>query len=105
MLHFQSSSLKLTIDSSLNVKTHTLLRRIVVTIMLISMLAACGQRGPLYLPEKGKPKKSKSSTARKVEAVKPHGPAPAQGDAKTDVQQPNVPVVDDDSDESDTDEQ
>ena len=91
----------LTTDPTPNVKPHTLLRRIVVMIMLISMLAACGQRGALYLPEKGKPKKTKSSTAKKVEAIKPHGPTTDQTNAK----QPDVPAVDDESDENDNDEQ
>ncbi|RJX31751.1 MAG: hypothetical protein C4516_06270 [Oxalobacter sp.] len=58
----------------LNVKPYSLLRPLAVFILSISLLAACGQRGPLYLPEKGKPKKTKSSVARKAAAVNPNAP-------------------------------
>lgn len=81
-------------------KPHSFLRKIVFVILLTSLLAACGQRGALYLPEKGKPKKIKSSTAKKVEAVKPHGPSSTQTPATPD----ETPALDDASEENDSDE-
>jgi predicted small lipoprotein YifL len=80
------------------VKSNHILPKLASAIILIGILAACGQRGPLYLPEKGKPPKTKSSTARKAAAVKPHGPAPEKPDANAPVS-PTPEHEDNDADE------
>jgi len=64
------------------VKPLSVLPRIVAILVLANALAACGQKGPLYLPDTKEPKTSKSA--------KPALPPLRQ----TDVSTPAVPEID-----------
>jgi len=67
---------------------YSALPRVVAILVLANALAACGQKGPLYLPDAKEPKASKSA--------KPTLPPLRQTDADTSVTPavatpPNVP--------------
>jgi predicted small lipoprotein YifL len=60
------------------------LARLLTIVSLTAVLLACGQKGPLVLPDKQKPKRAIPSAAKPVaKPTPPNSPDPATGNASS----------------------
>jgi predicted small lipoprotein YifL len=77
------------------VKSHSGLAHRLLLLSLIATLAACGQRGPLYLPDAQMPRGKAAKQTKGVPALPPAKADTSQADKPStdDASRPIVPVT------------